>query len=96
LAHLAQNLGAKFWRSCRTICYLAGGLYSNICFFCGISVTAFYRSLWQTIHAINKAIVISFQSTPKDCANLALGFESISCDGVVIKNWVGAVDSYSW
>jgi hypothetical protein len=42
---------------------------------------------------INKAIFFSFPSMPKDCANLASGFESISHDGV-IKNCVGAVDGY--
>ena len=76
-----------------TIRYLAGGSYSDICFFCGISVAAFYSSVWTTINAINKAIEIKFPSLPEDCANLASGFESVSHDGV-IKNCVGAVDGY--
>jgi hypothetical protein len=76
-----------------TIRYLAGGSYSDICLFCGISVPAFYCILWRTIHAINKAITISFPTTPEDCAVLASSFESISHRGI-IKNCVGVLDGY--
>ena len=76
-----------------TICYLAGGSYSDICIFCGISVTSFYCIVWRTIHAINKAIKIKFPSTVNDCANSASSFERISHRGV-IKNCVGVLDGY--
>ena len=76
-----------------TLRYLAGASYSDICFFCKISASSFYRVLWQTIHAINKAIEIKFPSLPEDCAILASSFESISHTGI-IANCVGVVDGY--
>jgi hypothetical protein len=76
-----------------TIRYLAGGSYSDICMFCGISVAAFYTIVWRTIHAINKAITISFPSSPEDCAIRASSFENISSRGI-IKNCVGVLDGY--
>jgi hypothetical protein len=76
-----------------TLRYLAGGSYSDICFFCGISVPSFYCIIWRTIHAINHSIKISFPSTPEQCADVAAKFETISHNGV-IKNCVGAVDGY--
>ena len=39
-----------------TIRYLAGGCYSDICLFCGISIARFYHIVWQSILAINDAI----------------------------------------
>jgi hypothetical protein len=76
-----------------TIRYLAGTSYSDIAFFCGISVPSFYTILWQTIHAINKAMAVDFPSSPEDCAVLAADFESISYAGV-ITNCVGVLDGY--
>lgn len=76
-----------------TIRYLAGGSYSDICIFCGFSVPAFYQVLWRTIHAINKAIKVTFPSTVEECALLASQFEAISYDGA-IKNCVTVVDGY--
>ena len=76
-----------------TIRYLAGGSYSDICVFYGISVLSFYCILWWTIHAINKAIKINFPSTAEDSALLAAGFEDISHCGV-IKYCIGVLDEY--
>ena len=76
-----------------TIRYLAGGLYSDICNFCGISVPTFYTIIWQAMHAINKTIKVQFPTTPEQCANLAAKFEDISFRGI-IKNCVSAVDGY--
>ena len=76
-----------------TIRYLAGGSYSDICFFCGISKPSFYRCLWETIAAINKAVKIKFPSTAEECALNASDFESVSHAGI-ISNCVGAVDGY--
>jgi hypothetical protein len=76
-----------------TIRYLAGGSYSDICVFCGVSVASFYCIVWRTIHAINKAISVKFPSTAEECGNLAAGFEKISHRGV-IKNCVGVLDGY--
>ena len=57
---------------------LAGGSYTDICVFCGISVTSFYSIVWNTIHAINNSILIEFPSTAKECANNAAQFEGIN------------------
>ena len=76
-----------------TIRYLAGVSYTDICCFCGISVTSFYVIVWKTMAAINRAIKIEFPSGVEECAVAAVGFEGVSYDGV-IKNCVGAVDGY--
>jgi DDE superfamily endonuclease len=76
-----------------TLRYLAGGSYTDICFFCGISTSMFYSSVWEVIHGINKAIRIKFPSSPLECAELAADFETVSHRGV-FKNVVGAVDGY--
>ena len=72
--------------------YLAGGSYSDICYFCCISKTAFCTCLWQVIHVINKAIVVKFPSSPEGCALAAADFEKVSHHSV-LKNCVGALDS---
>ena len=76
-----------------TIRYLAGALYTDICCFCGISVTSFYTIVRRTINAINECINISFPSSAEECALAAAGFEEVSHDGV-IKNCIGAVDGF--
>jgi hypothetical protein len=76
-----------------TVRYLAGGSYSDICLFCGISVPAFYCILWRTIHAINKAITITFPTSAEDCAIHAASFENISHRGV-IKICAGVLDGF--
>lgn len=76
-----------------TIRYLSGASYSDICFFCHFSQASFYRVVRQTMDAINKAIHISFPSTPTDCALLAASFERLSHDRI-ITNCVGVLDGY--
>jgi hypothetical protein len=76
-----------------TIRYLSGASYSDICYFCGVSSTTFYCIVWQTIHAINKAIKISFPESPESCAMTASSFENISYASA-IKNCVGVLDGY--
>lgn len=75
--------------------WLAGGSYSDIYFFTGISKASFYRVVWQTIRAINKceALKIHLPKSSKECADAAAGFESISFMGC-IKNCVYVVDGY--
>ena len=73
--------------------YMAGASYSDICFFCGISKSTFYRILWETIHAINKAIKIEFPESAEHCAILAAGFESLSYRAI-LKNVIGVLDGY--
>jgi hypothetical protein len=50
---------------CCTLQYIAGGLYSNIQFFMGISTASFYRVVWRTIRAIVecKQLSIRFPKT---------------------------------
>ena len=76
-----------------TLRYLAGGSYSDICIFCGISVTSFYAVLRRTMNAINSTLEIEFPSTKEHCVRIAEGFENVSHRGV-FKNCVGAVDGY--
>ena len=76
-----------------TLRYLAGGSYTDICVFCGISVTSFYSIVWNTIHAINNSISIEFPSTAEECANNAAQFEGLSHRGV-FKNCVGVLDGF--
>ena len=76
-----------------TLRYIAGGAYSDICFFCGLSVSSFYRCLWATIDAINNSIPVKFPTTAEECALHASSFQSVSHRGI-ISNCVGAVDGY--
>jgi hypothetical protein len=73
--------------------YLAGASYTDVCFFIGVSTSAFYYCIWQMVHAINKAIEIKFPSTVEDCALSASEFEAVSHRGV-FKNCVGVLDGY--
>ena len=79
------------------LCYLAGGSYSDIKYFTGISSASFYRVLWKTIRAINQCtsemLSIKFPATPTGVRNAALGFQSVS-QGGCIWNCVAAVDGY--
>jgi len=79
-----------------TIRYLAGASYTDICFFCRISSQSFYRILYETMHAINRAIEIKFPSLPdmEDCAAVAASFEDISYSSGVISNCVSVLDGY--
>jgi hypothetical protein len=78
-----------------TIRWLAGGSYSDIFYFCGISSTSFYVVVWRTIHAINKAeeLAITFPQTPEECEAAALGFRSIS-SGEAMDTTVSVHDGY--
>ena len=77
--------GAILPEICLYVClrYLAGGSYSDIKFFTGISVASFYRVFWKTIGAI----------TRDDARDAALGFQSISQQGC-IWNCVAVLDGY--
>jgi hypothetical protein len=57
--------GAILPEICLYVClrYLAGGSYSDIKFFTGISVASFYRVLWKTIGASTRARVTSCRSS---------------------------------
>ena len=76
-----------------TLRYLAGGSYTDIHFFCGISETSFYRCTWKVIDLIINcnALAIVFPSTVEDCRIAAEGFRSIS-SGDAIVNCVSVVD----
>ena len=96
---------AKLWGGailpeiCQYVClrYLAGGSYSDIKYFTGISSASFYRVLWKTIRAINQStsetLSIKFPATPAEARDAALAFQSIS-QGGCIWNCIAAVDGY--
>ena len=91
--------GAILPEICLYVClrYLAGGSYSDIKFFTGISVASFYRVLWKTIGAINKStsdiLSIKFPTTHDEARDAALGFQSISQQGC-LWNCVAVLDGY--
>jgi hypothetical protein len=78
-----------------TLRWLAGGSYSDIYMFAGISPASFYRLLWKTIAALVACprLKIKFPRTQQECEVAANGFESISTGGA-ITNCVAAADGY--
>jgi DDE superfamily endonuclease len=89
--------GAILPEICLYLClrFLAGGSYSDIRFFTGVSVASFYRIVWKTIRAINKSesLSIKFPASVDEARDAALGFQSISQQGC-IWNCVAVVDGY--
>jgi hypothetical protein len=78
-----------------TLQYIAGGLYSDIPFFTGISTASFYRLVWRTILAIVrcKQLPIRIPKTAEEGNAAANSFASVS-DQRLIFNCVAAVDGY--
>ena len=78
-----------------TLRYCAGGSYSDIKYFTGISTASFYRVVWKCIDAINKCpkLGIKFPQTRDEVYEAAKGFSSISSQGC-IWNCVSAIDGY--
>jgi hypothetical protein len=78
-----------------TLRYMAGGSYSDVQFFTGISTASFYRVVWRTIRAIVqcKQLSIRFPKTAEEGNAAADGFASVS-DQRCIFNCVAAVDGY--
>jgi hypothetical protein len=77
--------------------WLAGGSYTDILYFCGISKPSFYRVVWKAIFAINRSksehLAIKFPQTQEECATAAEGFQSIS-SGDAIDNCVSVHDGF--
>ncbi len=75
--------------------YLAGGSYSDIKFFTGISVASLYRVVWKCIDAINACdnLAVKFPTTLDEVKEAARGFETISTQGC-IWNCVSVIDGY--
>lgn len=75
--------------------WLAGGSYSDILYFCGISKAAFYNVLWSTINAIIGAteLDVKFPTTTLECMHASQGFKSIS-HREAIDSCVCVVDGY--
>jgi hypothetical protein len=63
-----------------TLQYIAGGMYSDIQFFTGISTASFYRVVWRTIRAIVrcKQLSIRFPKTAEEANAAADRFASVS------------------
>jgi hypothetical protein len=75
--------------------WMAGGSYSDIYLFAGISRSSFYRVIWKTMEAIVLCpeLKISFPQTLAECAAAANGFASVST-GDAITNCVSVCDGY--
>jgi hypothetical protein len=75
--------------------WLAGGSYTDILYFCGISRSSFYHVLWSTIHAINQCIQleVKFPRTTDECLEASSGFRTIS-SGEAMDACVCVVDGY--
>jgi hypothetical protein len=78
-----------------TLCYIAGGSYSDVYFMAGISSASFYCILWKTMTAINSCeeLSVNFLQTMEECNLAAEGFASIS-DQRCIGNCVSVIGSY--
>ena len=75
--------------------FCAGGSYTDIKFFIGISKASFYRVVWICIDNINKcpALSIDFPTTRDEVLRAAKRFTSISSQGC-IWNCVSVIDGY--
>ena len=75
--------------------YLAGGTYTDVFFFCGISKSAFYAAVWRVIRALLNVeeLEIKFPQTVDECDKAAAEFRSIS-DNEAINNCVAVFDGY--
>ena len=75
--------------------FCAGGSYTDISFFCGISFTAFYHAIWKCVDAINNApgLMIHFPTTRDEVVQAAKGFSTISSQAC-IWNCVAVIDGY--
>jgi hypothetical protein len=78
-----------------TLRYCAGGSYSDLAMFAGISFASFFRCMWMTIKAINStgALDMYFPQSIDEASKAARGFESISRHQA-ISNCVAVVDGY--
>jgi DDE superfamily endonuclease len=78
-----------------TLRWLAGGSYTGILLFCGISQASFYRVCWQTLEAICNCeeLKLHFPSTLEECQEDTAGFRSIG-HGEAFVTCVGAVTGY--
>jgi DDE superfamily endonuclease len=78
-----------------TIRYLAGGIYSDICLFAGISQPSFYRVVWKTMKALClcQELRIVFPQSEEECAEAAEAFTTLST-GDAITNCVSCCDGY--
>ena len=65
--------------------YLAGGSYSDICFFTGISTASLFHLVWKVVFAINNcdALAITFPTTQEEYENASRGFASIGKEGCI-------------
>jgi hypothetical protein len=75
--------------------WLAGGSYSDIYYFVGVSKASFYRVVWKTLEAIIRCqeLQIKFPTTTEECQKASVGFTSISTGGA-IRNCVSVIDGY--
>ena len=77
-----------------TLCYLAGGSYTDI-FFVGISKLSFYHVVWKTMYAIVRCeyLQIIWPETKELAVQSAAGFSSISTNHAMTE-CVAVLDGY--
>jgi len=77
------------------LCWLAGGSYSDVFFFCGISRASFFRVCWQTIRLINSCpgLAVRFPHSDEDYWASSSGFSELSA-GCATQNCVGVIDGF--
>mmetsp|Transcript_33 Transcript_33/g.162 ORF Transcript_33/g.162 Transcript_33/m.162 type:complete len:325 (+) Transcript_33:1459-2433(+) len=76
--------------------WLAGGSYSDVAIHVNVSITSFFRVVWETVDAINKvdALKMHFPHTPTECFSAAEAFTSLSYKSA-ITNCVSVIDGYN-
>ena len=84
----------EIWLCC-TLRYLAGGSYTDIFFFVGISKASFYHVVWKMMYAIIwcEQLQISWPDTKEKAVDTAAGFSSISTNHVMTE-CVAVLDGY--
>ena len=67
--------------------YLAGGSYTDIFFFVGISKASFYHVVWKMMYAIVQCekLRISWPDTKEKAVDCVAGFSSISTNRVMTE-----------
>jgi hypothetical protein len=78
-----------------TLSWLSGGMHHHIRMLAGVSVSFFYRIIYEVIDAINQAdeLRIQFPATPADRVKVAAGFRRLS-SRQVIPNCIGCIDGW--
>ena len=89
------NSVVKLWEyQCRSV-FRCVGMHHHIRMLAGVSVSFFYRIIYEVIDVINQAdeLRIQFPATPGDRVKVAAGFRRLS-SRQVIPNCIGCIDGW--